>query len=136
MKSKYEENLISLTSEASIKNMRRYVVTKPNNFVKEVPYPKLTVIQNRIFCFLISLVQPEDTSFKNVNFDIDITTEIFSGIVVSNNEGTIENCTISGSAITSQGDYRRFSGICAHNQDGIIIACVNNISVTVIHICK
>ena len=69
-------------------------------------------------------------TIKNVNFDIDITTEIFSGIVVSNNEGTIENCTISGSAITSQGDYRRFSGICAHNQDGIIIACVNNISVT------
>ena len=69
-------------------------------------------------------------TIKNVNFDIDITTEIFSGIVVSNNEGTIENCTISGSAITLQGDYRRFSGICAHNQDGIIIACVNNISVT------
>ena len=69
-------------------------------------------------------------TIKNVNFDIDITTEIFSGIVVSNNEGTIENCTISGSAIIQQGDYRRFSGICAHNQDGIIIACVNNISVT------
>ena len=77
MKSKYEENLISLTSEASIKNMRRYVVTKPNNFVKEVPYPKLTVIQNRIFCFLISLVQPEDTSFKNVNFDIKTFSKIF-----------------------------------------------------------
>ena len=69
-------------------------------------------------------------TIKNVNFDIDITTEIFSGIVVSNNEGTIENCTISGSAIIQQGTYRDFSGICAYNQDGKIIACVNNISVT------
>ena len=68
-------------------------------------------------------------TIKNLNFEIAITTTIFLGIV-STNEGTIENCTISGSAITSQGDYRRFSGICAHNQDGIIIACVNNISVT------
>ena len=69
-------------------------------------------------------------TIKNVNFDIDITTEIFSGIVVSNNEGTIENCTISGSAIIQQGTYRRFSGVCYSNsQNCKIIACVNNVTV-------
>ena len=39
-------------------------------------------------------------TIRNVNFEIAITTTIFLGIV-STNEGTIENCTISGSAITS-----------------------------------
>ena len=68
-------------------------------------------------------------TIRNVNFEIDITTTIFLGIV-STNEGTIENCTISGSAITSQGDYRRFSGVCYSNiQNGKIIACVNNVTV-------
>ena len=68
-------------------------------------------------------------TIKNLNFEIAITTTIFLGIV-STNEGTIENCTISGSAITSQGDYRRFSGVCYSNiQNGKIIACVNNVTV-------
>ena len=87
-------------------------------------------IKNLVYGKSCSLDSMKNGTIKKLNFEIASTTEIYSRIVVSNNEGTIENCTISGSAITSQGDYRRFSGICAHNQDGIIIACVNNISVT------
>lgn len=77
MKSQYEENLISLTSEDSVKKMQRYIVTKPNDFVKQVPYPRLTVIQNRIFCFLISLVEPSDEEFKSVDFSNQTFSQVF-----------------------------------------------------------
>ena len=67
---------------------------------------------------------------KNVNFEIEISSySSFLGIVTKN-EGTIENCTISGSATIQQDNYRHFSGVCNHNiQSGKIIACVNNVTV-------
>lgn len=76
MKSKYEENLIQL-SDGSVEKMQKYIVTKPNEFVKNVPYPRLTVIQNRIFCFMIALVEPSDDKFKEVNFNTKLFSQIF-----------------------------------------------------------
>lgn len=75
MASKYEKKLIKLSP--SVDSMRNYVVTKPNEFVKNVPYPRLTVLQNRILCFLISLVQPGDDEFKEVEFDSRTFIQIF-----------------------------------------------------------
>ena len=86
-------------------------------------------IKNLVYGKNCILGSTNNGTIKNLNFEIAITTTIFLGIV-STNEGTIENCTISGSAITSQGDYRRFSGVCYSNiQNGKIIACVNNVTV-------
>lgn len=77
MKSKYEENLIVISSDSSVEKMQHYVVTKPIEFVKNVPYPRLTVIQNRIFCFMIALVEPDDNEFKTIDFDTKIFSKIF-----------------------------------------------------------
>lgn len=77
MKSQYEENLIQLGSDNSANKMRHYIVTKPNEFVKNVPYPRLTVIQNRIFSFMIALVEPADDKFKEVDFDTKTFAKIF-----------------------------------------------------------
>lgn len=83
-KSKYEENSIQITSDDEITNMQRYIVTKPDDFVKNVPYPRLTVIQHRIFCFMISLVEPKDTEFKSVDFN----TKTFSSIFEMNSKSS------------------------------------------------
>lgn len=78
MKSKYEENLIQLALDDSAQKMQHYVVTKPNEFVKNVPYPRLTVIQNRIFCFMVSLVEPDDDEFKDIDFNTKTFSQIFN----------------------------------------------------------
>lgn len=75
MASKYEKKLIKLSP--TVDAMRNYVVTKPINFVKDVPYPRLTVLQNRIICFLISLVQPGDDEFNEIEFDSRTFIQIF-----------------------------------------------------------
>lgn len=75
MPSKYEENLITIKPKA--KDVRSYVVSKTNEFVRLVPYPKLTVIQSKILAFMLSQVQPGDTEFKDVDFSYKTFVETF-----------------------------------------------------------
>lgn len=66
--------------------VRNYYIVKSDVFVKEVPYPRFSLLQNKIFHFLLALANPDDRTFLNVEFDIKNFIKIFDM-----NENSVKN---------------------------------------------
>ena len=86
---------------------------------------------NKIAMFYSNKGTIKNLTIENINVTSDKETSYPEGIIAQINEGTIENCTISGNVtITSEGYNNSMGGIVGNLFGGTIKNCVNKVNIT------
>ena len=86
---------------------------------------------NKIAMFYSNKGTIKNLTIENINVTSDKETSYPEGIIAQINEGTIENCTISGNVtITSEGFNNCVGGIVGNLFGGTIKNCVNRVNIT------
>ena len=86
---------------------------------------------NKIAMFYTNEGTIKNLTIENINVTSDKETNYPEGIIAQINEGTIENCTISGNVtITSEGYNNSMGGIVGNLFGGTIKNCVNKVNIT------
>ena len=86
---------------------------------------------NKIAMFYTNEGTIKNLTIENINVTSDKETNYPEGIIAQINEGTIENCTVSGNVtITSEGFNNCVGGIVGNLFGGTIKNCVNRVNIT------
>lgn len=86
---------------------------------------------NKIAMFYTNEGTIKNLNIENINVTSDKETSYPEGIIAQINEGTIENCTISGNVtITSEKVNNSIGGIVGNLFGGTIKNCVNRVNIT------
>lgn len=86
---------------------------------------------NKIAMFYTNKGTIKNLTIENINITSDKETSYPEGIIAQINEGTIENCIVSGNVtITSEGINNCVGGIVGNLFGGTIKNCVNRVNIT------
>jgi len=101
------------------------------HMIKNITKNLATEDINRIAMFYTNKGTIKNLNIENINITSDKETNYPEGIIAQINEGTIENCTVSGNiTITSEEFNNCVGGIVGNLFGGTIKDCVNRVNIT------